>query len=199
VTARQTCSVCGHEDHATELYAQAGPGVPGGAWFCRNHNSCQTRMKTIYANRKERTVTTPEAFDWNNPEYRNSEYWKWETPGDTVTGIVTAIGTHTFPAKQNPDGTTTQPKTVPVITVDDGGGQVIEVTCSNADLLDQIRKAAPQVGDKISMEYLRDIPTSFGGKKKLFNVKHKRAEGSSDPWAKIEPKTDEPIQSEVPF
>jgi hypothetical protein len=157
-------------------------------------------MKIIYANkRKERTMTTPEAFDWNNPEYRNSEYWKWETPGDTVTGIVTAIGTHTFPEKVNPDKTVSPPKTVPVVTVDDGGGQVIEVTCSNADLLDQIRKAAPQVGDKISMEYLRDITTSFGGTKKLFHVKHKRAEGSSDPWAHIAPKAEGEIQAEMPF
>jgi hypothetical protein len=189
VSVWDTCAYCGHVDHATEFYSQTRSQVTDR--YCRNHNACQRR-----ANEKRKQHMS-DTFNWDNPEYRTSEYWKWEKPGDTVTGTITAIGTHTFDARQQPDGTMSKAKTVPVITVDDGGGQVIEVTCSNADLLEQIRKAAPQVGDKIHMEYLRDVPTSFGGKKKLFTVKHKTTE-KVDPWAD-DAKPADPIQEEAPF
>lgn len=192
-----TCGACGHEQPRDDLYAQAGPN--GAGLYCRNHNSCQTRRKANFTNQRKATTMSDPKFNWDNPDYRVGDYWKWDTPGQVVRGTITHISTHTFPAKQQPDGTVSSPKTVPVITVGGPDGQSVEVTCSNADLLDQVRRAAPQVGDRIEITYLRDIPTSFGGKKKIFSVNHAKMEAQqADPWAGGTP-VQAPLTEQAPF
>lgn len=116
-----------------------------------------------------------DGFDWSDPQFSTSDYWAWDVVGKEIAGTLREISTHTFEAKQMPDGTTSKAKTVPVLHLDVADGQAVEITCSNADLLEQIKAQAPQVGDSVGIKYLRDVPTSFGGKKKLFYVLVTRA------------------------
>lgn len=183
-----------HEFKPSEHYPNVcGVMLPSTApWPAPAQQACgHTEEKHQPKENKEMTLPQHSRFNWDNPEYRSSDYWKWVQPGDTVSGEITDISTHTFEAKQQPDGTMSAAKTVPVLTVTSTDGKVTEVTCSNADLLDQVRKCAPQVGDRIHMEYLRDVPTSFGGKKKLFVVKHRPADTA--------PPATNPQQEEAPF
>lgn len=195
------CDACQRVQDRDTMTQVAGPG--GTYQYCRDTTACKERTNQRYnitqPTTKETNMTLPQhsRFNWDNPEYRAGDYWKWDKPGDAVTGTITNISTHTFPAKQQADGTMSQPKTVPVIAVNTDDGNSIEVTCSNADLLEQVRVAAPQVGDHIHMEYLREVATSFGGKKKLFHVKHQKAT-FTEAAAASAPEAG-PQQSEAPF
>lgn len=72
---RRTCTACGHEDWANEMYNQAGPG--GCYTYCRNHNSCQTRMKTLYATqRKAQKMTYPQFGDYVEPTQTEGDTYK---------------------------------------------------------------------------------------------------------------------------
>ena len=100
------------------------------------------------------------------------DFYKWNDIGQTLKGRIRELRTHTFPAKGQPGEEGYRgPNTVPVLVVDTGAPLPTEVTCSNADLIEQLKRVKPQVGQMIEIEYLRDIPTSFGGKKKIFSVK----------------------------
>lgn len=69
MTTRHTCAACGHEDNATELYAQAGP--TGAGWYCRNHNGCQRRR-----NDNRKVTTTMNFGTYTEPEPSTGDTYK---------------------------------------------------------------------------------------------------------------------------
>lgn len=150
-------------------------------------------------------------FDWDDPAFQVSRFFKFTAPGDEISGTVREIKTHTFEARGKPEDHDYSPaKTVPVLVLDTAQGEQ-EVTCSQKDLLEQTITSRPQVGDSYRARFLRK-----NGQQYLFHVEVTRAvaepaqqpahtdlgpvraddprlgRGGSDRWA---PKRD----SEVPF
>lgn len=128
-------------------------------------------------------------YSW--ADVSTGDYFKWEKIGQRVEGEIVSISSHTFPATNDRPA-----NTVPVLEVEQDDGDTVEVTCSNMDLVSQLKALAPQVGQSISMEYLRDVPTSFGGTKKIFLV---RLIDDTPPPRSRKAKAVEPVEDQIPF
>lgn len=99
-------------------------------------------------------------------DYDNQALWgagnffRFETPGDKISGNLVDVTYKTF------DATDTKPaQTVPVFHLEQNDGSIIEVTISKVDLKKQIRQLAPQVGSYIGIKYNRKIDKTM-----LFDV-----------------------------
>lgn len=104
-------------------------------------------------------------FDWNSPQFQNASYFKWNTEGDTIEGVIVGMSTTTFPAKGVPGDPDYQaPSTYPVLAIDTALGER-ELTVSNVDLLDKTRAKNAQVGDWYSAAWV-----ATAGKKRIFLV-----------------------------
>lgn len=71
---RNTCHLCGHEDWATELFAQAGP--TGAHWYCRNNRLCSIRERDNREkahNMEFATFTEPERND--SADYKAPQHY----------------------------------------------------------------------------------------------------------------------------
>lgn len=116
------------------------------------------------------SATSSTAFGWDNPQFDNSQYFKFTKEGDQISGVIVGISTNTFPAKGNPDEPDYQPPaTYPVLVLDTATGER-EVTISNVDLLAKTKALAPQVGDWYDAAYV-----ATAGKKRIFIVQVKKA------------------------
>ena len=97
---------------------------------------------------------------WDEPEMRiASDYAKFETVGDSVSGTVTGLYAHKFD-----DG-----KVVPKIMLDTADGE-IALTAGQVRLKAALQEKRPEVGDVLTVT-LTEIEKRAGGKTlKHFNV-----------------------------
>lgn len=90
---------------------------------------------------------------WDDPELKmNSDFVKFETPGDTIIGSILSIGKHTFP-----DG-----KKAPQILLDTDGGERT-LTVGQFKLRELFDEQRPAVGDRIKVTYT-EMERLTGGK-----------------------------------
>ncbi len=102
---------------------------------------------------------------WDDPELHVSDdYVKFENPGDTVTGTITAIRLHRF-----------DDKAVPQIIVATDSGKERTITGGQARLKALLTEKRPEVGDTITIT-MTNVEKRAGGKTlKHFEVEVGRA------------------------
>lgn len=106
-----------------------------------------------------------DSFNWSDPAYDQGGFHKWNAEGDTITGTVAEIGSHTFQAKGQPGDKDYQAEqTYPVLHLATTRGEK-ELTVSSIDLLDKTKRANPQVGDVYTAHWV-----ATAGKKRIFTV-----------------------------
>lgn len=102
---------------------------------------------------------TAHMYNWSNPAFDTSPFFKFEAEGDTIEGVITDITETVFPA------TDTKPEqTCPVLHLDTAQG-VRELTIGAVDLLAKTKAKNPQVGDWYSAAWV-----ATAGKKRIFMV-----------------------------
>jgi hypothetical protein len=90
---------------------------------------------------------------WDDPELQISDdYVKFENPGDTITGIITAILIHRF-----------DDKAVPQVIVKTPDGRDRTITGGQARLKALLAEKRPEVGDTITIT-MTNIEKRNGGK-----------------------------------
>lgn len=97
---------------------------------------------------------------WDDPDLKvNSDYIKFETPGDTTSGTIVAIRAHKFD-----DG-----NVVPQIILDTADGEKT-VTAGQMQLKALLAEKRPNVGDEITITFT-EVEKRAGGKTlKKFDV-----------------------------
>lgn len=129
-------------------------------------------------------------FDWNDPAFSVGGKIEWRE-GMEIVGTVTALGTHTWPAKDD-----SPERTVPQITVDD-----LVVTCNPADLRKKMIAAKPQTGDRIKIEVVSSTKTQVGTQY-FFAVKVQKSTnptGINNPKAETSSVITDALNEEAPF
>jgi hypothetical protein len=97
---------------------------------------------------------------WDDPELKiNSDYIKFETPGDNATGTIVAIRAHKFD-----DG-----NVVPQIILNTADGEKI-VTAGQMQLKAMLAEKRPNVGDHIKITFTEVEKRSGGKTLKKFDV-----------------------------
>lgn len=91
------------------------------------------------------------SINWDNFK-RTDDRWKPENPGDTITGVITAMRVATMP-----DGTD-----IPSINIRTAEGER-EVLISQSQLLQKMAALQPKIGDNITIRFT-DIEKLTGGK-----------------------------------
>jgi hypothetical protein len=109
-----------------------------------------------------------QAFDWD--QYGSSDFperVKFEQPGTLIAGVIVAIQTTDFGG---------QTDDLPELHIE-SGGRVYSVVATQARLLTQLAEKQPQVGDRISITYIRDGTPKRPGfnPPKFFSVEVTRA------------------------
>ena len=111
---------------------------------------------------------------WDTVSIDSGDYVKFERVGDSVSGTVKAIGTHTFPATA--DG---PEKTVPQLAIVTDDGQERTMTAGQVRLLAALAEQRPEVGDHLTVAYVREEPRGGGKKMKHFDVNVTRGAGGA--------------------
>lgn len=106
---------------------------------------------------------------WDDPELHVSDdYVKFENPGDTITGTITALRIHRF-----------DDKAVPQVIVRTNDGRDRTITGGQARLKALLAEKRPEVGDTITVT-MTNIEKRAGGKTlKHFEVEVHRAASSA--------------------
>ena len=111
---------------------------------------------------------------WDDPELRPSgDYFKFEQPGDTITGTITAIRKHTFA-----DGKVAAEL---VIDTDDGPKSV---TAGQVMLARKLAEVRPSEGDKIAIRFDQTEQRQGGKTLKHFTV---QVQNGTQPQAAAQP------------
>jgi hypothetical protein len=104
------------------------------------------------------------SFDWSRfAGGAGGAFVKFDEIGDSVTGHVVAIRTHTFDPKKGE---------VPLIDLEKDDGENVTLSVDKVDLAMQIPALNPQVGDKLRVKYVANEKTP-NGTKKCFEIQHK--------------------------
>jgi len=97
---------------------------------------------------------------WDNPELKmGGDYFKFETPGDTITGVVQSIKAHTWP-----DGSV-----APQLLLSTAEGDR-SVTASQFMLKQLLADTRPEIGDTITITFTEIEPRPMGKTLKKFTV-----------------------------
>ena len=105
---------------------------------------------------------------WDDPSIRpTSDYVKFENPGDSVSGEVVSLGLHTFE-----DG-----KRVPKLIIATADGDVT-LTAGQQQLMAKLTELRPEVGDNLTVTYVRSEKRAGGKTLKHFEIKVIRATNS---------------------
>lgn len=109
---------------------------------------------------------------WDDPEIKaGGDYIKFDTPGDTVSGTVTAIRAHRFD-----DG-----KVVPQVLLTTDDGEEKTMTAGPVRLKAELAEQRPEAGDHIKVTF-REVEKRAGGKTlKHFDVVVTRAGAATPP------------------
>ncbi|MBH1932787.1 hypothetical protein I5Q34_00495 [Streptomyces sp. AV19] len=129
-------------------------------------------------------ATTDESFDLlATLDGTSADPWIAQEHGDGIQGVVTAL-----------DETTSDfgPEPVPVVTVRTADGSEKRVTAYHGVLRNEIRKAAPQVGDTFACRYFGQKESKSGSTYHHYQVKVVRS--TTPP-----PATGGPVPAGVPF
>ena len=97
------------------------------------------------------------SIDWDSMS--DSPYIKWDAPGDTVTGMITAVS-----VGQDFNG-----NPCPVINLTTPDGEERILSCGQANLKSQIVTEKPAPGSTITVTYTHDEKAAKG-MKKMFAV-----------------------------
>jgi hypothetical protein len=108
----------------------------------------------------------PEPAD--KPDPFDSNDWKGEHRGDSVTGVVTTR--ESFVSEK-------YGKTFDVLTIRNGDGEVKRVACARAHLAQLLAEHDPQPGDGIAITFFGQEP---GGLTYLYGMRVEKAEGDDD-------------------
>lgn len=111
---------------------------------------------------------------WDDPEIKaGGDYIKFDNPGDTVSGTVTAIRAHRFD-----DG-----KVVPQVLLVTDDGEEKTMTAGPVRLKAELAEQRPESGDHIKVTF-REVEKRAGGKTlKHFDVEVTRAGSTPAPAA----------------
>ena len=104
---------------------------------------------------------------WNNAPAAPTagNYAKFVDAGDNVIGTVTHV---------DPTGATTvKGAECPLVQVDTGDGEPVSISCSQAQLWQQMLEARPEVGDKIAVQMTQVENRPNGHTLKHFTVEVK--------------------------
>lgn len=97
---------------------------------------------------------------WDTPELKtNGDFYKFETPGDTITGTVVSIKAHTWP-----DGSV-----APQLLLSTSEGDRT-VTASQFMLKQLLADTRPEIGDQITITFTEIEPRPMGKTLKKFTV-----------------------------
>lgn len=106
---------------------------------------------------------------WDDPELRSGgEFVKFEQPGDTVAGTITAIKKHRFD-----DG-----NVVPQIYLTTDDGEERTLTAGQVRLKAALAEQRPDVGDHLTVTYERQEKRAGGKTLKHFAVSVRRGVAS---------------------
>lgn len=111
---------------------------------------------------------------WDDPEIKSGgEFVKFDSVGDEVEGVITAIRTHTFEGK---DGI----KIVPQLhlTLDDGEERTL--TAGQVRLKAALVEQRPEVGDRIKVKLTQVEPRGGGKTLKHFDVVVTKGKAAGD-------------------
>lgn len=103
---------------------------------------------------------------WDQINKTNGEYVKFETPGDSVAGTIIDLGLHTFE-----DG-----KKVVKLTIRTDTGETTTLTAGQVQLAAKLGEVRPEVGDHLTVIYVRSEKRAGGKTLKHFDVKVVRGE-----------------------
>lgn len=107
---------------------------------------------------------------WDDPTIRpTSDYVKFENPGDSVHGEITSLTLHQFE-----DG-----KRVPKLTLATSGGDVT-LTAGQQQLMAKLTELRPEIGDTITVTFVRSEKRAGGKTLKHFEVKIVRSTGNKN-------------------
>lgn len=91
----------------------------------------------------------------------SSDYVKFDNPGDSVAGKVLELTTHSFD-----DG-----NIVPKFVIVTDSGDTVTMTAGQVQLKSKLREARPEVGDHLTVIYVRSEKRAGGKTLKHFDVK----------------------------
>jgi len=102
---------------------------------------------------------------WDDPEVKSGgEFVKFETVGDNVAGVITAIKKHRFD-----DG-----NVVPQIYLTTDAGEDRTLTAGQVQLKAKLASERPDVGDHLTVTYTQQEKRAGGKTLKHFEVKVRR-------------------------
>lgn len=102
---------------------------------------------------------------WDDPEVKpNGAFVSFDQPGDTAAGTITAIRKHRFD-----DGSV-----VPQILITDDNGDEKTITAGQVRLKALLAEQRPEVGDHVTVTYVRQEKRAGGKTLKHFEVSVRR-------------------------
>lgn len=122
---------------------------------------------------------------WDDKTLKPSSgnFVKFEIKGDHVNGAkILDIGTHTWPERKQPDGSMTEAKTVPKLTLlltqdtrEQKAGDTVVWTVGQRGAIERLFELAPDVGDTLTQAELVNIDRTGGRTRKDFAIEVQRA------------------------
>ncbi|TFH97815.1 hypothetical protein [Micrococcus lylae] len=107
------------------------------------------------------------SFNWNEHAVA-ADFFKFENPGDTIAGTITAITEQTWP-----DG-----KKDPQLHLATDDGTETAVTCGQIQLKTKLVAAAPNIGDHVKLTFTHSESRAGGKTLKHFDVQVTPAGGA---------------------
>jgi hypothetical protein len=105
---------------------------------------------------------------WDDAELRvGGTFVKFDTPGDTVCGVINAIRKHRF------DDGSVAPQ---ILLTDDTTGEERTISAGQVRLKAALAEQRPEVGDRITITFTRQERRAGGKTLKHFEVKLTRAQ-----------------------
>ena len=124
---------------------------------------------------------------WDDPDLKTGgDYFKFENPGDTITGTLISVGIHTWD-----DGSKS-----PQLRLETEDGEKV-VTAGQIRLKIALTEKRPEVGDKIKITY-EGMEKRAGGKTiKNFDVQVQRVSGSNNGFGGLDPDVVKSMQDKL--
>lgn len=124
---------------------------------------------------------------WKQPDDADDPYVRFPTPGTTIKGIITKLGSTDFGGREATP--------VPVVHLKTKSGEKI-LNASQKVLLSKLAERCPEVGDGLEVTYTGDAPNALPGRNpaKLFDVRVvPQAMLGTEPSSSPPPPAEEPV------
>lgn len=106
---------------------------------------------------------------WDDIPRSGGTFFKFESPGDSVKGVVSRIG----------KGSDFDDKPCPEFDLDLDDGTTVTISAGQAQLKRKVMELLPSVGDTVVIVYTSDERTPKGGSMKCFDVAVKAGDGAA--------------------